>query len=118
MLRLSRSRVINDIEFLIDEASPTTGRQSWTANGAGCSVDRLSFANEAYNFYVRILQVRVPATGRANWKVFIVSQSWQDSEGKDIYSTKWLKLVSGKPGDVLKWISANAAAPRERVKDV
>jgi hypothetical protein len=63
VLRLSRSRVISDIEFIINNPGPALGQWKWTSKGAECSVDRHSFAGELYSFHVDILQVRVPATG-------------------------------------------------------
>jgi hypothetical protein len=110
VLRLSRSRVINDIEFIVNNPSPVLGQGKWTSKGAECSVDRHIFAGEVYSFHVDILQVRLPATGSPKWKLLIVSEFWQGGEGESIHSTKWLKLLRGKPGDVLKWISANRAA--------
>jgi hypothetical protein len=56
---------------------------------------------------VDILQVRLSATGTPNWKLLIVGEFWQGGDGESIHSAKWLKLLHGKPGDVLKWIGAN-----------
>ena len=110
MLRLSRSRVISDIEFIINSPGPALGQRKWTSKGAECSVDRHSFAGEVYSFHVDILQVRLAATGSPKWKLLIIGEFWQGSDGESIHSTKWLKLLYGKPNDVLKWISANRAS--------
>ncbi len=110
MLRLSRARVIGDIEFIINSPGPALGQRKWTAKGAECSVDRHSFAGNVYSFHIDILQVRLAAAGRSNWKLLIVSEFWQDGDGETTHSTKWLKLLLGKPNDVLKWISANRGA--------
>jgi hypothetical protein len=107
VLRLSRSRVICDIEFIIKNQGPAVGKRRWTSKGAECSVDRHNFAGEVYSFHVDILQVRLPATGAPKWKLLIVGEFWQGGDGESIHSTKWIKLLHGKPGDVLKWISAN-----------
>jgi hypothetical protein len=40
MLRLSRTRVIGDIEFIINSPGAALGQRKWTAKGAECSVDR------------------------------------------------------------------------------
>jgi hypothetical protein len=63
VLRLSRLRVISDIEFIINSPSPALGQRKWTSKGAECSVDRHSFAGEVYSFHVDILQVHLAATG-------------------------------------------------------
>ncbi len=110
MLRLSRSRVISDIEFIINSPGPPRGQRKWTSKGAECSVDRHSFSGNVYSFHIDILQIRSTAAGRSNWKLHIVSEFWQDGDGESTHSTKWLKLLLGKPNDVLKWISANRGA--------
>jgi hypothetical protein len=107
MLRLSRARVIADIEFLINSPGPARGQRKWTAKGAECSVDRHSYAGEAYGFHADVLHVRIPPTGRPVWEVILLSEIWRRRDGETIHSTKWLKLMSGKPADVLKWIGAN-----------
>ena len=117
MLRLSRSRVISDIEFIINNPGPGLGQRKWTSKGAECSVDRHSFAGELYRFHVDILQVRVPATGAPKCKLLIVGEFWQGDDGESIHSTKWLKLLRGKPGDVLKWIGANRATMLPSARD-
>jgi hypothetical protein len=63
VLRLSRSRVISDIEFIINTPNPALGQRKWTSKGAECSVDCHSFAGEVYSFHVDIRQVRLSTTG-------------------------------------------------------
>jgi hypothetical protein len=98
--RLSSSRIISDIEFIINRPGPAPAQRIWVAKGAECSIDRHSFAGEVYSFHVDILQIQQPATGSANWKLLIVREFWQGSDGDSIHSTKWLKLLLGKPTDV------------------
>ncbi len=107
MQRLSSSRIISDIDFIINRPGPAQGQRRWAAKGAECSIDRHSFTGELYSFHVDILQIRLPATGCASWKLLIVREFWQGSDGESIHSTKWLKLLLGKPTDVLKWIKTN-----------
>jgi len=107
MLKLSRLQVISDIELIINRPAPALGQRKWTSKGAACSIDRHSFAGEIYSFYVEILQIRLPATGRPSWKLLIVREFWQGSDGESI-PRNGSRL--GKPADVLKWISANQGA--------
>jgi hypothetical protein len=72
---------------------------------------------EVYSFHVNILQVRLPTAGSPKWKLLIIGEFWQSGEGESIHSTKWLKLLHGKPGDVLKWISANRASVSPSTSD-
>jgi len=110
VLKLSRSQVIGDIELIINRPGPALGQRKWTSKGTECSIDRHSFMGELYSFHVDILQIRLPPTGRPSWKLLIVREFWQGSDGESIHSTKWLKLLLGKPADVLKWIGANRGA--------
>jgi hypothetical protein len=117
VLRLSKLRVISDIEFIINNPGPALGQRKWTSKGAECSIDRHSFAGEVYSFHVDILQVRLTATGAPKCKLLIVGEFWQGGDGESIHSTKWLKLLHGKPGDVLKWIGANRATVLPPARD-
>jgi hypothetical protein len=113
--QLSSTRIISDIEFIINRPRPGLGQRKWAAKGAECSIDRHSFTGDVYSFHVEILQIRLPATGRPSWKLVIVSEFWHGSDGERIHSAKWLKLLLGKPTEVLKWIRTNrdAAAASE-----
>ncbi|WP_298357020.1 hypothetical protein [Rhodoblastus sp.] len=106
MLRLSRARVIGDIERIVNEACPARGLHRWMAKGAECTVERHSFSGSGYGFQSEILRVRYPAT-HPNWEVLQVSEFWRRGDGEAIHSTKWLKLLSGKNNDVLKWIAGS-----------
>jgi hypothetical protein len=73
--RLSRSRVISDIEFIINSPGPAVGKRKWTSKGAECSADRHSFVGAVYSFHVDILQVHLHATGSPKWKLLIVNEA-------------------------------------------
>lgn len=110
MQRLSSARIISDIEFIIHKPGSALGQHKWAANGVACSIDRHSFTGEVYSFHVEVLQIQLSATDRPNWKLIIVSEFWHGSDGKPIHSAKWLKILLGKPAEVLKWIRANRGA--------
>ena len=109
MLRLSRARVISDIEFVINSPGPALGQRKWTAKGAECLVARHTYSGELYGFHVDFLHIRMPATGRLAWELVLVSEFWHRGGGETLHSVKWLKLLSGKPADVLKWIRTSDA---------
>jgi hypothetical protein len=110
MLRLSRARVIGDIELITKSPGPALGQRKWTAKGAECSVDRHTYWGELYRFHADILYIRMPATGKPAWEILVVSEFWHRGDAETLHSVKWLKLLSGKPTDVLKWIRTNADA--------
>jgi hypothetical protein len=105
--RLSSSRIISDIEFIINRPSAALGQRKWAAKGAECSIDRHIFTGEVYSFHVEVLQIRLPVTGRPSWKLLIINEFWQGNDGERIHSTKWLKLLHGSKAEVLKWIRTN-----------
>jgi hypothetical protein len=49
----------------------------------------------------------MPATGRLVGELILVSEIWRRGDAETMHTTKWLKLLAGKPNDVLKWLSAN-----------
>jgi hypothetical protein len=102
MLRLSRARVIGDIETIVNKACPARGIHRWTAKGADCNIERHSFSGAGYGFQSEILRLRHKA-----FEVLLVSEFWRRGDGEAIHSTKWLKLLSGKNNDVLKWIAGS-----------
>ncbi len=107
MLRLSRARVITDIETIVNKAASMRGQHVWTAKGAECSLDRHSFAGVGYGFQTEILRLRLPAAKSVAWELLLVSEYWRRGDGEPIHTTKWLKLIAGKSNDVLKWVAAN-----------
>ena len=95
---------------MINSSGPALGQRKWTAKGAECSVDRHTYSGELYGFRADILHIRMPATGRLAWDLVIVSEFWRRGGAETLHSIKWLKLLSGKPTDVLKWIRTSADA--------
>jgi hypothetical protein len=63
---------------------------------------------DLYGFHADILHIRMPATGRLAWELILVSEFWRRGDRETLHSVKWLKLLSGKPTDVLKWIRTNS----------
>lgn len=107
MLRLSRGRVIEDIEFIINRHNPVMGGRKWTADGVDCVLDRHSYLGGPYSFHVDVLRLETASAIRPKWKLMIVSEFWEGPSAETIRSTKWLKLTQGKQNDVTAWISRN-----------
>lgn len=107
MLRLSRSRVIEDIEFIINRHNPVLGQRHWTADGVSCSLDKHSYLGGPYSFHTDVLRLETLPATRPNWQLMVVSEFWEDTTAETIRSTKWLKLLHGKQGDVVGWIARN-----------
>ena len=104
MLRLSRALVIQEIELLIDNSMGHIGRHEWSVRGVDCRRERHSYSAPAYSFDLDILNVRAKGGADGRWELFIISEFWRSADRASIHSPKWLKLVAGKPTDVLRWI--------------
>lgn len=117
MLKLSRASVIGDIEFIIDRPVVLRGKHQWISKGTECTLSRHSFDGEEYGFSVEVLRIRMRAGGKALWELVIVYEFWHATKGESLRATKWLKLLSGKSADVLKWIAAHRSAAPEADDD-
>ena len=116
MLRLSRARVIQDLELLIDNSIGHIGRHEWSARGVDCRRERHSHSAPAYSFDLDVLNLRAKGGAGGGWELFIVTEFWRSGQGASMHSPKWLKLVRGKPNDVLKWIAAHRDAAEAKRK--
>lgn len=111
MLRLSRALVIEELERLIDDSIGRVGRHEWSFRGVDCRRERHSHSAPAYSFDLDILNVRAKGGRDGRWELFIISEFWRSADGTSMHSPKWLKLVAGKPADVLHWIKIHRDEP-------
>jgi len=109
MRRLSRARVINDIESIVKNPTCGLGRHKWEASSVECILDRHSYSGGAYSFDVEVLHLRLGAASHPKWQVYLVTEFWRDEAGETVRMTKWLKQTAGKPADVMRWIVENRA---------
>lgn len=104
MKRLSRERVIEDIEFIIRTPMPPAGSHQWIASGAHCQSARHSFSGEIYQFNTEVVYISFPASGKASWKIMLVVEYWHLGEGEQ-HAHRWIKLLAGNKASVIKWVS-------------
>jgi hypothetical protein len=107
MLRFSRASVIRDIELLVKSPEWRPGRREWSRLGVHCWIERHGYSARAYGFDLEIFGVESDDRSERRWRVMIVTEFWRNAAEESIHTAKWLKLVSGRPDDVLKWIRAN-----------
>ncbi|PWB79796.1 MAG: hypothetical protein C3F11_19840 [Methylocystaceae bacterium] len=107
MLRLSRSRIINDIEFIVDRPIAGVGPLRWETKGVECIAERHAYRGQTHSFDLDVMRVRLQSPSRSKWELLIVTEYWRGAEGENIHTTKWLKLTVGKKADVAKWIAVN-----------
>jgi hypothetical protein len=105
MKRVSNSRNIGDIEFIVDTLSVGDAKRVWNAHGVECKRDRHRFSGQTYDFMIEALELRMVRSGRVCWQVLIVTEWWRSTDtDAEIRSTKWLKVLRGKPTDVTAWM--------------
>ncbi len=107
MRRLSRARVINDIESIVKNPVAGFGKHKWETNGVECVLDRHSYHGGVYSFDFEVLHVRLSTTSSLEWQLYLVTEFWRDETGETVRMTKWLKQTAGKPADVMRWIVEN-----------
>jgi hypothetical protein len=110
MRRLSRARVINDIESIVKSPAAGLGKHQWETNGVACVLDRHSYYGQMYSFDVEVLHLCLGTTSRPKWQLYLVTEFWRDETGETVRMTKWLKQTAGKPADVMRWIVENREA--------
>jgi hypothetical protein len=103
MLRLSRTMVIQQLELLVDDSIRHIGRNEWSVRGVDCRRERHSYSSHCYSFDFDILNLRAKGGADGRWELFIITEFWRAADGSSMHSPKWLKLIAGKPTDVLKW---------------
>ena len=103
MLRLSRALVILELELLVGARSaisaPRTERER-----RRLPTGRHGYSSPIYSFDLDILNLCAKGGPAGAWELFIVAEFWRSAQGATVHSPKWLKLVHGKPNDVLRWI--------------
>ena len=104
MLRLSRALGIHELELLVDASPSRVDRREWKARGVECRRERHGHSAPSYSFDLDVLILRANSSEDGRWELFIVTEYWRSGGGASLHSPKWLKLVDGKPNDVLKWI--------------
>jgi hypothetical protein len=107
MRRLSRARVITDIERIVKSSTVGLGKHKWQACGVECILDRHSYNGEMYGFDVEVLHLRLKDASRLKWRLYLITEFWRNEPGETVRMTKWLKQTAGKPADVMRWIVEN-----------
>jgi hypothetical protein len=104
MRRLSRSRVIDDLSYIVGRARPGVAARAWTVQGVTCVAERHSHAGASYGFHIEVLLLTAQ---RPAWRAMLVSEFWDAGDARTLHSGKWLKLLAGKQPDVMAWIERN-----------
>jgi hypothetical protein len=90
-------------DLLLATANPSTMPSCWSEDGVACTRERHSFGGGAYNFTVEVVTMTRP--GRQGWTLMVVKEFWWTGDReKDLRSTRWAQLLSGRRNDVIAWM--------------
>jgi hypothetical protein len=118
-MRLSNSRTISDIEFVIRAPSPGSDITEWKAHGADCAREIHRYVGQTYSFYFEILHVQLAAPSRKPWQIVVIKEHWHFFQSKaDQRLTKSLKIIHGKQADILDWMRLHRDASAPKAKEV
>jgi hypothetical protein len=114
MSRIGNARTIADFEYVIDPPS-AGGQNAWSAHGVDCTRDRHRFTGQEYAFTLEVLSLR--SQSRSGWHVVILSETWHfKARPTEARTTKSLKVLRGKPAEVLGWMRRHRAAKLEKTR--
>jgi hypothetical protein len=103
-MRISNARAIADIEYVIDSPSQASDATTWISCDVSCRRDRHRYSGQDYAFVLEVLHLE-HTQPRKSWHVVIVSELWRFKGMKNEPRwTKSLRVIMGKPGDVLAWM--------------
>lgn len=117
MKRLSRSTVIEQIERIVKLPVLGLGKYQWDTNGVHCDLHRHTYNGELYSYDIEVLRILYKSGARIRWDLYLIAEFWRDRAGETIRITKWLKLLTGKPSDVTKWLVENRGIQNQTFHD-
>jgi len=106
-MRLNTARTILAIEAAVARSmSATSDPRHWIIDGVECLHSRHVYSGPAHAFTLDVSELRCRATRDRSWHLFVVTERWRGAgeTGADLRTNHWLKLVEGRPGDVIDWI--------------
>ncbi|WP_213741180.1 hypothetical protein [Bradyrhizobium sp. dw_411] len=105
MARIGNARTIADIEYVVEPPGIGSDVTTWTSHGVNCSIDRHRFSGQDYAFRFEVMDLRLDDPPKQRWHVVIINEVWQFRDAKtDSRGSKSLRVLRGKPTDVLNWM--------------
>ncbi|MDQ2084268.1 hypothetical protein RA307_29115 [Xanthobacteraceae bacterium Astr-EGSB] len=105
MGKINSARTVADIEFVIDSGRHPNDASEWHAHEVHCVRNRHRFQGAVYEFIIDVTQLTHVGTPRSAWQAMIVTECWILPGARQTpRQSKWLKVVRGKPSDMLTWM--------------
>ena len=90
-------------DLLLAANNPGMTLTKWSHDGVDWERERHSFTGRNHGFAVEV--ATLTRSGRQGWTLMVVKEFWWvGSHGKDIRSTRWAHLMSGRRNDALGWM--------------
>jgi hypothetical protein len=90
-------------DLLLAAANPSLKLSCWSQDGVACVRERHSFGGGTYNFAVEVVTMTRP--GCQGWTLVVVKEFWWSGDReKELRSTRWAQLLSGRRNDAIAWM--------------
>jgi hypothetical protein len=96
-------------DLLLAKTNPGLKRSDWIHDGVGWERERHSFGGRTHGFAVEV--TTMTRSGRQGWTLMVVKEFWwMGNQGKELRSSRWAQLLSGRRNDALGWMREQASA--------
>jgi hypothetical protein len=90
-------------DLLLAKTNPSLKLSHWTYDGVEWGRERHSFGGRTHGFAVEVATMTRP--GRQGWTLMVVKEFWwAGNQGKELRSSRWAQLLSGRRNDALGWM--------------
>jgi hypothetical protein len=90
-------------DLLLAAANPGLKMSHWSQENVDWERERHSFTGRTHGFVVEVTTMTRP--GRQGWALIVVKEIWwAGNQGKELRSSRWAKLLSGRRNDALGWM--------------
>lgn len=111
MSRLSGGHFLRHWRAVYSHSNPGMKLDRWHFEGADWTRDRHAHWGPDISFQVEIHRIMHDGRGAAAWSLLVVSERWfAEDRNKDIRTTEFCKLLSGKTETVAYWFRKHAEA--------
>ena len=100
---MGNAKMIAEIETLVGNHRATPEPLQWTVAEVECQRERHRYSNPKYAWTIDVLTIRRRRSGHS-FELMLTAEFWR-AGAVDLKSTKWLKILSGRPAEVTAWLA-------------
>ena len=103
MKGLASPSFFRTFDLLVAAANPGLKLSHWSQDGVVWERERHSFNGRTHGFAVEV--ATLIRAGRQGWTLIVVKEFWWvGNQGKDLRSSRWAQLLSGRRDDAIGWM--------------